>query len=566
MKRNILRALALAVLLGAFAAAPVLADATIIIVNADGANEGFNDPTPAASVPAAIKGDNPGATLGAMRLNVFQFAADTWGAKLDSNVTIFVIAQFNSLGPNVLGSAGTTFIFGNFGGVGNFPGSEFPDTWYHSALSDKRAGTDLAPGFADIVAQFSSDFLFYLGLDDNHGALNDLATVVIHELGHGLGFSNFVTEATGANSGPPFFTDIFSRFTLDDTNGLHWSDMNDAQRQASAIRFRHISFDGPNVTAAVPSVLQFGQPSVRINTPAAIAGELQFGTAAFGPQISAPGITGNVVPGVDVDEDGAGTTFTTTDGCSPLTNAAAVAGNIALLDRGGCGFVVKAKTAQDAGATACIIANNAVGAPPGMAGTDPTVVIPSVSITQADGAAIRANLPATGSLLVDLSIRAGTNSAGFALLYAPNPVQPGSSISHFDTSAFPNLLMEPAINPDLTHSVEPPQDLTLPEMRDVGWFPDADLDGVADDSDDCPDSDLSATVVVGTCDSGVPNTVLPSGCSISDLVSQCAAGAGNHGHFVSCVAHTLNDLKKAGVISGAQKGAIQSCAGGASIP
>ena len=78
--------------------------------------------------------------------------------------------------------------------------------------------------------------------------------------------------------------------TLDDTNGLNWSDMTDAQRQASAVRFRHISFDGANVTAAVPSVLQFGQPSVRINTPPAIAGELQFGTAAFGPPIAAPGI------------------------------------------------------------------------------------------------------------------------------------------------------------------------------------------------------------------------------------------------------------------------------------
>jgi hypothetical protein len=52
------------------------------------------------------------------------------------------------------------------------------------------------------------------------------------------------------------------------------------------------------------------------------------------------------------------------------------------------------------------------------------------------------------------------------LLYAPNPVEPGSSISHWDTSAHPNLLMEPNLSSDLQHNV----DLTLPLLRDIGWF------------------------------------------------------------------------------------------------
>jgi hypothetical protein len=47
--------------------------------------------------------------------------------------------------------------------------------------------------------------------------------------------------------------------------------------------------------------------------------------------------------------------------------------------------------------------------------------------------------------------------------------QSGSSISHWDTSAFHNLPMEPAINADLLHSVKPPQDLTLPMFKDIGW-------------------------------------------------------------------------------------------------
>ncbi|MEO8370075.1 MAG: PA domain-containing protein [Candidatus Solibacter sp.] len=47
------------------------------------------------------------------------------------------------------------------------------------------------------------------------------------------------------------------------------------------------------------------------------------------------------------------------------------------MDRGICGFAVKAKNAQVAGAVGVIIGNNAAGfPPPGMGGADPTVVIP----------------------------------------------------------------------------------------------------------------------------------------------------------------------------------------------
>ena len=61
------------------AAALTVNAATITIVNQDGLNEGFNDPTPAAPV-----GGNNGATIGQQRLNVFQEAADIWGALLPS--------------------------------------------------------------------------------------------------------------------------------------------------------------------------------------------------------------------------------------------------------------------------------------------------------------------------------------------------------------------------------------------------------------------------------------------------------------------------------------------------
>src|SRR5262245_487356 len=123
--------------LSAFLLSSTLAfgSATLTVVNVDGPNEGFNDPTPAKPV-----GQNKGKTVGEQRLNAFQFAADIWGATLDSNVEIRIQASFDALSCTanaaVLGSAGTIQI------VSDFPGAEFPDTWYHTALANKLAGVD----------------------------------------------------------------------------------------------------------------------------------------------------------------------------------------------------------------------------------------------------------------------------------------------------------------------------------------------------------------------------------------------------------------------------------------
>ncbi len=91
---------------------------------------------------------------------------------------------------------------------------------------------------------------------------------------------------------------------------------------------------------------------------------------------------------------------------------------------------------------------------------------------------------------------------------------------------------------------------------------DSDGDGVPDDEDQCPASDLSETVVIGGCDSGVTNASLdePAGCTVTDLIDREAASARNHGQFVSAVARLLNRLRQAGVISGTDREAIQSCA------
>lgn len=91
---------------------------------------------------------------------------------------------------------------------------------------------------------------------------------------------------------------------------------------------------------------------------------------------------------------------------------------------------------------------------------------------------------------------------------------------------------------------------------------DTDMDGVLDDADACVNSILSTTVSINGNDSGVANTLDEAGCSLADTFdAACSeAAARNHGQFVSCVAHTGNDLRKAGVISNKERSALVKAA------
>jgi Zn-dependent metalloprotease len=145
---------------------------------------------------------------------------------------------------------------------------------------------------------------------------------------------------------------------------------------------------GPVRTAEVCSIHTTPVPKLVINSPATIAGDYLAGSASFGPQLTAAGVTGNVVLGDDGVAPGS-------DACTPLVNGAAVSGNIALVDRGTCAFTIKVKNAQDAGAIAVIVADNVPGPVAGMSGADPTIVIPSVRVTLDTGNLIKSEL-ATG--------------------------------------------------------------------------------------------------------------------------------------------------------------------------
>jgi hypothetical protein len=463
-------------------ASPLLAAAKITILNNNGVGVGFNDTTPAAPV-----GGNSGTTLGQQRLIAFQAAADMWGALLDSSVEIRIQSSFTPLSCDA--TSATLASSGPIQVVSDFQAAPFSNTWYVSALGNKIAGQDLLPNVDDIRANFNSNLGasnclsgtgWYYGLDNNHGNNIDLVTVLLHEFGHGLGFLTLVDLSSGTE--PQGRPDIFERNIVDNSTGKLWGSMSNGERAASAQNVRQVEWDGGHVFAAARRTLAPGTPLLTVNSPIGIAGTDAVGTASFGPVLTSQAITGQVVAALD-PSDALGAS--TTDSCSPLTNASAIAGNIALVDRGTCTFVVKVKNCQNAGAIAVLIADNTTDSPPtGLGGADSSITIPAVRITQADGATLRSNL-ASGvnvTLLLNASVLAGAGASGRPLLFSTNPIQGGSSISHWDTIAFPNLLMEPNINSDLTHNV----DLTLPLLWDIGWLPpDMDADGVPDAQDNC---------------------------------------------------------------------------------
>ena len=103
--------------------------------------------------------------------------------------------------------------------------------------------------------------------------------------------------------------------------------------------------------------------------------------------------------------------------------------------------------------------------------------------------------------------------------------------------------------------------MTFELLRDVGWtFPDADADGVVDDEDCQAHSNRDPTIVIDGIDSGVENRLFPTGCTSSDLIANVAAASTNHGSFVSGIANLTDAWKADGIITGRDKGAIQSAA------
>jgi hypothetical protein len=104
------------------------------------------------------------------------------------------------------------------------------------------------------------------------------------------------------------------------------------------------------------------------------------------------------------------------------------------------------------------------------------------------------------------------------------------------------------------------------EVEGPGCRADTDDDGLPDDQDACPTSDVSSTVVLDGCRTGVDNVLDGEGCTIADRLDDCAAGARNHLHYVACVTTRALRFKAQGLTTLKDKVKLVVCAAKADIP
>jgi hypothetical protein len=152
----------------------------------------------------------------------FQAAVNIWQTQIHSTVPIDVTADWSNLtaqfnDPNILGAAGPTDF------VKNFTNAPVQEIYYPVALANAIAGSDQLPANvcspsdpsnasgAEISASFNSvpGAPWYYGTDGHPLATQvDLESVVLHELGHGLGFVGTfdgLDPSTGIDNGKGYF-------------------------------------------------------------------------------------------------------------------------------------------------------------------------------------------------------------------------------------------------------------------------------------------------------------------------------------------------------------------------
>jgi Zn-dependent metalloprotease len=189
--------------------------------------------------------------------------------------------------------------------------------------------------------------------------------VVAHEWGHAYTqFTSGLIYQYQSGALNESYSDVWGE-TLDLVNG----------REDEGETFDDKRPDGECDPTAPPKLL------MSITAPASVAGPCTPVAAGFSQPFTTTPVNATVVAALD---EANATGPTVNDGCTAYTNAGAVSGKWAYVDRGTCTFQVKVDNAVAAGATGIVIGNNVAGLPPNPAGTAPAGFY-GVTVTQADG-------------------------------------------------------------------------------------------------------------------------------------------------------------------------------------
>ena len=113
-----------------------------------------------------------------------QAAIDVWSENFSSTVPVTVNVSWgraSSYGILAAASAKSNFA--------NFPNAPDKTLYYAAALANALAGNDLDPNNPELEITISSDAPWYYGVDGKCPPKSfDLVSVILHEMGHGLGF------------------------------------------------------------------------------------------------------------------------------------------------------------------------------------------------------------------------------------------------------------------------------------------------------------------------------------------------------------------------------------------
>jgi hypothetical protein len=178
----------------------------------------------------------------------FESAVNIWESLLTSNVTIHVLARWAPLANGVLGGASSG------GYIMNFDGAQRANVWYPVALAEKISRKDLNdPDDPDIIATFNStNSSWHFGSANPPPGTHDLMSVVLHEIGHGLGITKTYEVSGGTGTIASFYN---GRPVVYETN------LEDASQKNLVT-----TFEAPSAalgTALTSSLVFYNSPLVR---------------------------------------------------------------------------------------------------------------------------------------------------------------------------------------------------------------------------------------------------------------------------------------------------------------
>lgn len=175
----------------------------------------------------------------------FNYAAAIWQNILTSPVPITIDACWAEMGYGILGGSGTDAFYHNF------PGS-VSNTVYQAGLANAIVGYDINPAKPEIHIVYNRSAPWYYGTDGNTPYNQiDFASVVLHEIAHGLNFSGFMTVSNGIGwwqfEGEP---GIYDRFTENGSGQPLINFPDGSSDLGSQLTSGNLYFDGPNVRQA----------------------------------------------------------------------------------------------------------------------------------------------------------------------------------------------------------------------------------------------------------------------------------------------------------------------------